>query len=426
MKNRSNTQWTRLDNAAKIFPPTTGKRDTKVFRLACELKEEINPEILQEALRLTILEFPLFQSVMKKGLFWYYFDLSEREHIVRVEDKSPCSPIYDNNKRKLLFDVTYYKSRINVEVYHALTDGTGALQFLRALVYHYLLLKHEDVLDKKTIQMDYDASRTQRMDDSFSRYYDDKQKPQVTEGKKSKRAYKLRGTKLSEYRLKVIEGTVSVKEIIEKAHDHNTTLTVFLVALLLCSIGEEMTVREKRRPVSIAVPVNLRNYFVSESARNFFGVMTVSYDFGKCSGELADVIQQVNECFKQELNKDKVSARMHRLGSLERNIFARITPLVFKDFFMKLAYEISELNYTFSASNVGNIKMPPELMEYIKLFDVFVSTKKQQMCMCSYGDNLNMSFTSCFVNAEIEKRFFRKLTDMGVGVKLVTNSGWEE
>lgn len=426
MKSKRNKRWNRLDNAAKIFPPTTGKRDTKVFRLSCELNEMVNPASLQEAVKATLLEFPHFQFVLKKGLFWYYLEQSDKEPAVRQEDKPPCSPLYDSNKRRLLFDVTYFKKRINVEVFHALTDGAGAVQFLRALAYHYILIHYSKELSENSIQMDYDASLTQRLDDSFERYYDDQQKPAKVKKVKEKRVYKLKGMKLPENRLKVVEGIVSVKELIDKAHEYKTTLTVFIAALLLCSISEEMTVREKRRLVSIAIPVNLRNYFDSASARNFFGVMRVTYDFGNNSGELPDVIKQVNKTFQEELSKEKIAARMYRLGALERNIFARITPLALKDIFMKIAYEITELKYTFSASNVGNIKMPSEITKYIHLFDVFVSTKKQQLCMCSFGDNLNLSFTSCFVNTEIEKRFFRKLTSMGVTVKIVTNSGWED
>ena len=42
MKKNRESSWSRLDNAAKIFPPNSNKRDTKVFRFTCRLKEEIN------------------------------------------------------------------------------------------------------------------------------------------------------------------------------------------------------------------------------------------------------------------------------------------------------------------------------------------------------------------------------------------------
>lgn len=68
------SDWNRLDNAAKIFPPTSNKQDTKVFRFACQLNERVEQEILQQATEKTLETFPIFRSVLKHGLFWYYLE----------------------------------------------------------------------------------------------------------------------------------------------------------------------------------------------------------------------------------------------------------------------------------------------------------------------------------------------------------------
>lgn len=47
---RQSLKWSRLDNAAKIFPSTSSKQDPKVFRFACELCEPVDPEVLRRAL----------------------------------------------------------------------------------------------------------------------------------------------------------------------------------------------------------------------------------------------------------------------------------------------------------------------------------------------------------------------------------------
>lgn len=429
MKNKKrNSQWIRLDNAAKIFPAATRKQDTKVFRFVCELNEIVKEEILQNSLDLTLKEFPVFQTVMRRGLFWYYLEDSERKAIVHIENKQPCAPLYDPNRKGLLFDVSYYKQRINLEVYHSLTDGTGAMAFLRTLVYHYLILVHKREFEGEEISLDYDASAMQKGDDSFNRYYEkkrkDKSRPKQKIDKKYD-AYKIKGAKLSEYRMKVIRGTFSLKKLKEIVEEYHTSITVFLTALVIESIGEFMTVRDKKHPVGIVVPVNLRNYFKSESVRNFFGTIDVMYDFEKNTGEFQDIIKKVEECFENELTEENLRERLYALGSLERNPFARVVPLVIKDFFMRIGYDISERKYTFSISNIGKISMPKQLEPYIHLFDVFISTAKAQVCMCSFQDNITMSFTSPFISAELEKNFFRKLTSRGIDVEIATNQ-WDE
>ena len=136
--------WRRLDNAAKLFPAASSKRDTRVFRFYCELKEDIQQEILQKAVDRTLEKYPIFLSVLRKGLFWHYLEQSNKRPVVREEYKEPCSSLYIRDKRDLLFEVTYYKKRINFEVFHVLTDGTGASEFIRELVKNYLYLAHHE------------------------------------------------------------------------------------------------------------------------------------------------------------------------------------------------------------------------------------------------------------------------------------------
>ena len=159
--------WDRLDNAAKIFPASTSDRDTKVFRFACELYENVECDVLQKALDKTVIQFPNFCVVMKKGAFWYYLERSEIRPVVREEYKRPCGKIYDRDVKKLLFEVTYFNKRINLEVYHTLTDGTGALQFLKTLVVNYITLKHKEEFKNVVPEIDYDASIFQKRSDSF-------------------------------------------------------------------------------------------------------------------------------------------------------------------------------------------------------------------------------------------------------------------
>nr|WP_319488801.1 hypothetical protein [uncultured Caproiciproducens sp.] len=413
---RKTVGWNSLDNAAKIFPPTSDKRDTKVFRFACELFEPVQPEALQTALNQTMDVFPFFRSILKGGLFWYYLERSDIRPLVKTESNPPCSVIYDPNHRGLLFEVSYYRNRINFEVYHALTDGTGALQFLRFLVFYYLVNVHAADFKSQPV-FEYDASMMQKSDDSFQKYYSAVKKHE----RKKRFAYKLKGYKISENRIRVIEGVVSVKSVLNEAHRYHTTLTVFLSAVLLCSISREMSQQDKKRPVVLSVPVNLRKYFASETTRNFFSVVDVDYDFQQNSEALTDVIAYLSDFFSRELTAERLGARLNTFASLEHNIFARATPLVVKDIILKIAYDRSASESTASLSNVGRVDMPEQIASYIRLFDVFVSTKKVQICMCSFGDHLTISFTSPFVSAEIQKNFFRTLTEMGIFVELAAN-----
>jgi len=276
-------KWYKLDNAAKIFPPTSGKSDTRVFRLSCVLTKPVDGSMLQSALDLTVNDFPNFKCTLKNGLFWYYLEQSDYPVVVREENTPPCSTIYLGRK-SLLFEVTFYGCRINLEVYHALSDGTGAMEFLKALVLYYLKLAYPDTMGKAA-HIDYDASETQKMTDSFDKYYDGGKSKTGSKANKTKKpaAYQIRGAKKEEWRLNIIEGSVSVRALISKAREYDTTVTVFITALLMRAIYGEMRVNDRKKPVVITVPVDLRNYFDSKSARNFFSLIDAEYNFNNNS-----------------------------------------------------------------------------------------------------------------------------------------------
>ena len=398
------SKWYRLDNAAKIFPPSKNKYDSKIFRFTVSLVENVDKDILNVALTKTLQEYPIFRSVLKRGLFWYYLEESNIKPVVVEEHLRPCSK-FDTG---LLFQVTYYKKRINLEVNHALTDGTGTLMFLKTLVVNYLEEKYK--INSK------EAINKESSNDSFRKYYTGKIKKSITS---SKIAYKIKDEKYVENRLKIIEGIVDVNSLLKLAKKYNVTLTVYLVSLLIKCIGESMELKARKKPIVVTVPVNLRNYYPSYTVRNFFNAVNISF---KYNGEdIADIIKVVNEEFKRNLTKENVENKMNNMAKLEDIFILRLIPIFIKDLVLRYAYKFTENYATMTLSNIGIIDIPEVYQKYIDYFDVFISTSKIQLCMCSYLNKMLLTFTSQFVNSEIEKNFFRYLTAEGINVTINTN-----
>ena len=410
-------EWTRLDNAAKIFPPTSNRRETRVFRFACQLRQPVDPSLLQTALDKTLERFPMWRTVLRHGLFWYYLEKSDHVPLCEEEHRPICGPIYEKNSDRLLFEVSYYGSRINLEAYHALTDGTGALHFLQTLVCLYLMEAHPGLPDLLSM-LDYDASSVQKAEDSFQKYYHG---GLHTDKDRVRRAYRLRGAALPEKRLRAIRGLMPVEQVLAAAHRRGASLTVFLAAALLLAIQAEIPLRQRKRPVVLTVPVNLRNYFQSETARNFFGTIEAGGRVYDGDVTLERVAADLNQDFKRELTAESLSRRMSAFTVIEHNFGVRAVPLAVKDLALMAANWYARFGTTCSISNVGRVQMPPPAVPYIHSFDVFSSTDGLEACICSFDKRLSVSFTSHFVSAEVEKQFFRTLTREGVEVELTTN-----
>ena len=400
------SNWRKLDNAALAFPLVTGENDTRVFRFYCQLKEEVDSDILQQALDRTMEKYPLFQAVLRKGLFWFYLEHSHIRALVKPETEPPCSRLYIPDKKSLLFQVSYYKERINFEVFHALTDGTGAMHFLQELVQNYLILAHpkenfpEIGRDKKT-------GRGNIEEDSFSQYYSS-DIPKNREKKKA--AVKLKGEKLVHSDMHISEVVLSVKEVHQKARSYGVSITVLLTAVMLCSIREEIPKNQQKRPVTLMIPVNLRNYFPSQSMTNFFGWIEVGYTFSDTT-TFEEVLADVKLQFEQELEKDKIAMHMNEYVRIEKNIFVRAVPLEIKKYFLMIGANLGSRSITAVYSNIGIIRLPEEYREYIRHFGIFASTNSLQMCSCSYGDEMVLGFTSKIPDDSIQRNFRRMLSE---------------
>ncbi len=413
---RGSRGWKKLDNAAKIFPANSSARDPKVFRFCCELTEPIHPEILQIAAENTLEEYPFFRYKLHRGIFWYYLQDGRFVPLVREEAAFPCQPLYQDASSEL-FRITYWNARINFEVYHVLTDGTGALAFLRTLVSQYLQAVHPQELGGAELHLGDDSSAYQKMGDSFDQYYTG-QKPFR---RVDPPAYRIRGEHLPMGQMRVLVGDLSVQDVLREAHARGTTLTVLLTACLLCAICEEMPVRRRKKPVVATIPVNLRNYFASETARNFFSIINVGIPFDRTECTLEAVIPQLTQLLRERLTREALQERLNALAALEHNPIARVCPLVLKNLILQIAGRVADAAATVSVSNVGRITMPEAFAPYIRKFDIFISTADLQICTCSYGDTLSIGLTSAFVATDIERRFFRKLTEMNIAVTISTN-----
>ena len=385
-----------------------------MFRFYCELKEEVKEEILQEALNQTIQKYPVFLSVMRKGLFWHYLEKSELRPVVREEYKEPCSSLYVRDKKTLLFEVTYYEKRINFEVFHALTDGTGATEFLRELVKNYLYLIHEEDLEPVELSNQYLTVKDQE-DDSFSRYYD----PDFPRKKKKKiRAVQIKKGGKGYEELQINEASMSVKELLGIAREKKVSMSVLLTAAFICAIHEEMSRMQEKKPVILMVPVNLRKIFPSDSMLNFFGYIEPGYQFGGGKDSFEDVLEAVKLYFQENLSKEHMAGRMNELIAIEKHKILKWAPLELKNRCIRAGAKMAEQEVTAVLSNMSVVKMPEDYAQYIEKFGVYTSTNRTELCICSFQDTLSLGFTSRYDSTNIQRNFYRILKELGASVKV--------
>lgn len=402
--------WYALDNTAKIIPSMTTNINTNVFRLVCSLKENVDEKILSKALEKTLREFPMFLSQMKDGLFWHYLEKSDITPVVELDNRYPCSKI-DNG---LLFRVTYYKKRINLEVYHVLADGNGAMEFLKYLVCTYINIKHELNLD---IPLNESSVSEKERDDfkTFDKSSLDIDIPTV------KRAYKFKFKTKEDIHHDVIEMQMSVKDLKEISKKYNATITEYLTGIYIKSIIDNVRLKDLKRRIGVSIPVDLRNIFPSKTSRNFFYTVLVSYKY-KENDSLENIISEVTKQLRENLKKENLQKMLNAYMLVEKLIFIRIIPNFVKDFCLRFFSYLGRIGQTTVLSNLGIIKVPVEYEGYIDSFSAISSTEDLQLVVCSFKDVLTLGFSSHLVSKDVERTMLKYIVnDKKTKVKVISN-----
>jgi hypothetical protein len=421
MANRKN--WYKLDNAAKIVPSTAKGANTRVFRITCQLKEKVEEEILQRALDEIIEDYPIFNCVLHRGIFWYYLEDSDLREIVKEESTPACAPLYIPGHKNLLYRVNYFDNRINLEMFHVLADGTGAFMFFKNLVTRYLVIKHGISEDIKPID---EFSIEEKNVDAFKDFYSKQKGLKQLKEMSSVKAYQITGEIDDNLLPHLIEGTVSAKKFLEFAHKYDTTVGVLCVAVYIKAVIQGMNRIQMRRHIVVSVPVNLRQFFKSGTSRNFFGVINIDYNPADYKGNLEDIIAKVDKDFKEKLSPENIEKTMNSYAALEHNWGIKMIPLPIKDFGIGCFDRAAKKGVTSSMSNLGQIKMPDEVADYIEGFSAFMTAASQQICVCSYKDRLSFGEVSPYKTHKSMLNFFRCLTELGIEVEIGTNDYDEE
>ncbi|MBQ2545288.1 MAG: hypothetical protein II557_03270, partial [Clostridia bacterium] len=344
---------------------------------------------------------------------------------ISEEKDAPLLPI-DLDLGGPLFRVSYYKKRINLELFHALADGTGAFVFFKSIVGHYLAEAHPDRFDRSMVETPDVSGREQESDGFTENFRRGVGSPLNFEflGQKNgaRQVYHFDERKSADLRQSVTEGWVSASKIHAAGKAVGATVTEYICAELILAIRETMAPADRKKSVAVAIPVNLRRYFESDTMRNFFGIIQVTYDFS-AEGEhtIERVARSVKASFERELTQENMEQKIASQVKMERHPVVRFCPLVLKDFIMRTLQGVSMKRRTIALSNVGRISMNEPFAGAIERFDVFNSSSSRQICMCSFGDKMTLTFASVFAEHDVERAFFRRLAKVDPDIVVAAN-----
>ncbi|WP_193105656.1 alcohol acetyltransferase [Brachybacterium sp. FME24] len=461
----SRRAWVRLDNASNMFLAARSEIDPKVFRVGAEMDHEVDPQLLQEALEAIYDRYRLYHAVLRRGVFWYYLQDSDLRPRVTADELPPCAPIYQADRRTLLFRVTYHERRINLEVFHALSDGTGALWFLADLLTVYVRLRYPDRdrslgqgADAAAPRSDADRALAdppppddvaepvhELTTDSFAYYFLRRRRrrrrrhrpdPWETRAAFSSeapptplavedsvrgptaaaRVHRVRGTRTPDSRTRVVELTMPASQVLDLARAEEVALTMYLTGVFFESVRRSSGGLGSARTLAASVPVNLRQFFPSTSARNFFATTRVEHTYGEGPDDLGAVCRQLERDFRSAATPESLERKLRRFIRFERMPALRVVPRPLKDVILGLVNRSSNRGLSVAVSNLGRVSLPEPAAAHVRRLLFQVSAVRPQFCAISHAGLLTVSFTSPYLETDHVREFARILTAAGVDV----------
>jgi len=425
-KSQYSRDWYKLDNAGKIFPAVSNKKETNTFRVQMVLTEVVDPELLQKAVDAILKRFPMFKVRLKSGFFWNYLDYNERPFTVLPLPHRVCGRLSPKENNGYLFQIYYRNKMVALEMFHALADGTGALTLIKSIVYEYLLLKGYKVTPDNIILTKDSLPCKEEYEDAQGMYYDPNNKKHVHEDK----AYHVKGTPIEENNVGLIAGTLSTKKVLELARSHQATITEYLTTVImytiyLTQIKYREHLKEHQKPVKIFVPVNMRKHFPSQTLRNFSIFVKSDMRMNRPDITFDEIMALVKEQFKSGMEKKELIRKMSENVSFEKNIFLRLTPYFLKKYALKIGYALMGITLnTLSLSNLGSIDLPLSMQPYVVDVSAGVYSGKYNtinLAISSYQDRFKITFTRSIIETTIEREFFRHFTSKGIPVEIESN-----
>ena len=418
-------RWMRLDNAAKIYPAAKRRNWNNFFRISATLTESIDTGVLASALDVTARRFPSIAVRLRRGVFWYYLEEIPKTPSIQPEKSCPLAHAPFHEVRQCAFRVLVYKNRVAVEFFHALTDGTGALVFVKTLLAEYLSEKYGlSVPAEKGVLGRLEEPSPEELEDSFARYAGD-----VTASRAESTAYHLSGTPERDGYKNLVTMMIPAEKLRACAKKHGVSVTELLCAAMMQAIGELQAEKvpnvRHRKPVKVLIPVNLRNLFPSRSLRNFASYITPEIDprMGDCS--FSELCSLVHHKMGLENNRRTMRAKFAANVASERSPILRVMPLFIKNIAMKAVFDaVGECKSCLCLSNLGRVELPEVMVPYVQRMDFIIGVQARAPHDCgvvTWGDTVYINCIRSIQEPELEYRFYRVLHRLGLPVKVESN-----
>lgn len=417
--------WRRLDNAALIFPAAQRRNWSNAFRISFTFADPVDPDVLQRALARVAPRFPSVVVRLRRGLFWHYLEELETPPAVQADTWQPLVGMTGGDVRRCAIRVLYYRARMAVEFFHAVTDGTGGMVFAKSLAAEYVRQRYGVTVPATDGVKDPDeAPKESEFVDCFQ-----SNAGPVSAPRDDRNVYRAKGEPEQDRYLHVTTGILDAAQLVSEAKARGVTVTAYLAAVLLQSLlemqAEDEPSARRRSPVKVQIPVNLRQLYGGDTMRNFVAVANVGVDARLGTYTFEELVQSVHHQMALAITEKNMRAIFTPNVNDERNRLLKVVPLGLKNLIMRMVFDaVGERVASLSMSNLGDVRLPEAMRPYVRRVEFVLGAQATAPYNCSVTSWQGETYVTIVRNSvepRLERAFFTALVRMGYHVKIESN-----
>jgi NRPS condensation-like uncharacterized protein len=420
--------WLKLDNAAKLFPAIMSGELTSVFRITAFLKEPVKFFAVKEAVEITSGRFPYFSVSLGIGLFWYYLEYNHQIPRIQTEEKIPCTAFAAKRKNEPLYRILVKENRISVEFIHILTDGGGAFEYLKSLLYTYLRLTGKTIRTSEGILLPESPIADSEMEDGYNRFF----RRKIPPPRKLTKAWHVPFNLNEKPRLRIIRSEISLDKLMEVVRGYKVSVTEYVVSVYMFSLQKvyleekDNGKKQKRGVLRIEVPVNLRKKFPSITMRNFSLFILPEIDLRLGNYTFEEILKIVHHQLQIGADVKQITRFLSQNVSHEKSPFIRVLPLFIKKMAISTVYKRLGSNQCSGImTNLGAVNLPEDMEDHIDSFELVPTPPnthvKISCAMVSFRNKIRLTFCDISQSTRLEKHFLKHFADSGINVKVMNN-----
>ena len=399
-----------------------------MFRITAILTEPVRYSALKEAVAITSKRFPYFSVSLGRGIFWYYLEFNNQQPRIQVEERIPCTAFALRRTNEPLYRIVVKKNRISVEFIHILTDGGGAMEYLKALLYNYFTVKGKTIGSPGEIILPETPLSQEEYEDGYRRHFQKLPPPS-----RLIKAWHLPFKLNRRPRLRVLRAEVDVSQILEESRKHKVSVTEYFVSVYFFSLqkiyisSREGNRKKSREVLRIEVPVNMRKLLPTRTMRNFSLFVLPEIDLRLGTYTFEEILKSVHHQLQISTDIKQISRFMSSNVSYEKLFIVRILPLFIKKMAIAAIYKsLASKRWTGIVTNLGQVSLPEEMAEMVDFFELIPPppNKKVKVCcgMISYKGKLRICFSNITQSHELERQILMHLEDAGIHVKVLSEN----